>query len=61
LRADQLDELARLRRVLNRKRGGEGERITENTLIRVAVDVLLSRVGELRGATEDELRESVTS
>jgi hypothetical protein len=61
LRADQLDELARLRRVLNRKRGGEGERITENTLIRVAVDVLLSRAGELRGATEDELRESVTS
>jgi hypothetical protein len=61
LRADQLDELARLRRSLNRQRGGEGERITENTLIRVAVDLLLARAGRLRGATEDELRESVTS
>lgn len=60
LRADQLDELARLRRALNRQRGGEGERITENTLIRVAVDMLLGRAGKLRGSTEDELRESVT-
>ena len=61
LRADQLDELAKLRRALNRQRGGEGERITENTLIRVAVDVLLGRAGRLRGTTEDELRKSVTS
>ena len=61
LRADQLDELARIRRTLNRKRGGEGERITENTLIRVAVDMLLGRAGKLRGTTEDELRKSVTS
>jgi len=61
LRADQLDELARIRRTLNRQRGGEGERITENTLIRVAVDMLLGRSGKLRGTTEDELRKSVTS
>ena len=61
LRADQLDELARIRRTLNRERGGEGERITENTLIRVAVDMLLGHAGKLRGTTEDELRKSVTS
>ena len=61
LRADQLDELARIRRTLNRQRGGEGERITENTLIRVAVDMLLGRAGKLRGTTEEELRKSVTS
>ena len=61
LRADQVDELARLRRALNRQRGGEGERITENTLIRVAVDILLGRADRLRGTTEDELRKSVTS
>jgi hypothetical protein len=61
LRADQLDELARLRRALNRRRAGAGERITENTLIRVAVDMLLGRADRLRGATEDELRDSVTS
>ena len=46
---------------LNRQRGGEGERITENTLIRVAVDMLLGQAGRLRGTTEDELRKSVTS
>jgi hypothetical protein len=57
----QLDELARLRRSLNRQRGGAGERITENTLIRVAVDLLLAQSGRLSGTTEDELRESVTS
>jgi hypothetical protein len=61
LRADQMDELARIRRTLNRQRGGEGERITENTLIRVAVDILLAHAGKLRGTTEDELRKSVTS
>ena len=61
LRADQLDELARIRRTLNRQRGGEGERITDNTLIRVAVDMLLGHAGKLRGTTEDELRKSVTS
>ncbi|MGH3181141.1 MAG: hypothetical protein ACRDOE_04430, partial [Streptosporangiaceae bacterium] len=61
LRADQLDELAKLRRGLNRQRGGEGERITENTLIRVAVDLLLTQAAKLHGATEDELRNSVTS
>jgi hypothetical protein len=60
LRADQLDELARLRRTLNRQRAGDGERITENTLIRVAVDMLLGRADRLRGTTEDELRKSVT-
>ena len=61
LRADQLDELERIRRTLNRQREGEGERITENTLIRVAVDMLLGRAGKLRETIEDELRKSVTS
>lgn len=60
LRADQLDELARLRRMLNRQRGGAGERITENTLIRVAVDLLLGQADQLHGTTEAELRNSVS-
>lgn len=38
-----------------------GERITDNTLIRVAVDLLLARAGELNGTTEDSLRQSVAS
>jgi len=53
LRPDQLDALTALARRLNRERRGRGkllpkgnsERITENTLIRLAVDFLL-RLGE---------------
>ena len=56
---DQLGELAVTRRMLNRRRGSAGERITENTLIRVAVALLLSRSGELAGTTEEELRASL--
>ncbi len=60
IRLDQADDLARLTRRLNRARGRTGERITDNTLIRVAVDLLLTRSGRLSGATELELRNSVT-
>lgn len=56
LREDQLEELTKLTRFLNRQRKGTGERITENTLIRVAVDLLLSQSDKLRGDTEQELK-----
>ena len=57
---EQLERLTVLQRALNRKRPrGQGERITENTLIRLAIDLLLSRQAELAGASEDELRRSV--
>jgi hypothetical protein len=55
----QITRLSLLARVLNRNRGGQGERITQNTLIRVAVALLLSRSQELAGATEDELKRSL--
>jgi len=42
LRPDQLDALTALARKLNRERRGRGERITENTLLRLATDLLLS-------------------
>jgi hypothetical protein len=45
LRPDQLDALTALARRLNRERKRKGERITENTLIRWAVDLLLERFG----------------
>jgi hypothetical protein len=61
IRVDQADELARLTRRINRSRRGAGERITDNTLIRVAVDLLLERSAHIAGTTEDELRESLTS
>jgi len=44
LRLDQLDALTTLTRRLNRARKGKGERLTENTLIRVAIDLLLARL-----------------
>ena len=66
LREEQALELSRMARQLNRRKrrvgpgtGGRGERITEHTLIRVAVDVLLSRERELSGSTEEELLDSL--
>lgn len=59
LREDQLDSLTKVARSLNRKRKGSGERITENTLIRVAVDLLLNKAGEIKGTTEQEIKKSV--
>lgn len=56
---DQITNLSILARVLNRNRGGAGERITQNTLIRVAVALLLSRSQDLAGTTEEELRRSL--
>ena len=60
LRADQLEALASLSKRLNRARKGSGERITENTLIRIAVDLLLTQEGQVNGTTEVELRNSVS-
>ena len=56
---DQITSLSVLARVLNRNRGGAGERITTNTLIRVAAALLLSRSQDLAGTTEEELRRSL--
>ena len=59
LRKERLDSLTSLARSLNRKRKGSGERITENTLIRVAVDLLMNQSSELNGTTEQELSTSI--
>ena len=56
---DQITSLSVLSRRLNRNRGGAGERITTNTLIRVAAALLLSRSQDLAGTTEEELRRSL--
>lgn len=60
IRPDQELSLTALADVLMRRRTVRVERITENTLIRVAIDLLLTRADDLRGSTEDELRNSVT-
>jgi hypothetical protein len=59
LRADQIERLNGLTKLLNRRRRGQGERITDNTLIRVAVDLLLHRAEEVRGATEAEIQSNL--
>lgn len=56
---DQLANLAILTRKLNKTRQGTGVRITDNTLIRVAVDLLLQSAGDLAGHDEASLRRSV--
>jgi hypothetical protein len=56
---DQITQLSILARRLNRSRGRAGERITTNTLLRVAAALLLSRSQELAGSTEGELRQSL--
>lgn len=56
---DQADRLSSLVRSLNMARRGEGERITDNTLIRVAIGLLLERVEDLHGTTEAELFQSM--
>ncbi|WP_271986279.1 hypothetical protein [Pseudoclavibacter terrae] len=61
LRADQYAALTENARRLNKAKGVGGERITENTLIRIAVDLLLDRAGDLTGLDEGELFKSVSS
>jgi hypothetical protein len=59
-RAEQLEAVAALRRRITADRGRaeRSERITDNTLIRVAIDLLLAHGDYLAGATEDQIRES---
>lgn len=59
LRDDQVEALATLRRRVLRQRHDRTEPITDNTLLRVAVDLLLARQADLAGDTEDELRASL--
>lgn len=56
---DQVTALADLRRKVSQARNHKPERITDNTLLRIAVDLLLAHAGDLRGDTEDQLRQSV--
>ena len=53
---EQLDVLTRR---LNKRRDGAGERITKNTLLRAAFDLLLERQGDISGATEAEILASL--
>jgi hypothetical protein len=60
LREDQLDRLTREARRLNRAKRNTGVRITDNTLIRIAVDLLLDRIDTALGDDEAALRRSLS-
>jgi hypothetical protein len=59
LRDDQIESLTLRARKLSRNKASTEPRITDNTLIRVAVDLLLAREADLEGTSEAELRRSV--
>lgn len=56
MRDDQYSGLTALARDLMDERTRKTERITENTLIRVGIDLLLAHPELLTGDTEEELR-----
>lgn len=56
---DQAMDLKILTMTINNNKLGMGERITDNTLVRVAIDLLLERKADLSGTTESELRDSL--
>jgi hypothetical protein len=59
LRPEQVTSLNVKARELNKTKDPDADRITDNTLIRVAVDLLLARAGDLAGGDEALLRKSV--
>src|SRR5450830_1080673 len=58
LREDQQNQLTLEARRLNWAKKSQGARITENSLIRVAVDLLLARIECASGDDEDAIRKS---
>ena len=59
LRTDQLTDLTLRARQLNKTKNADADRITDNTLIRIAVDLLLSHSNALAGGDEATLRKSL--
>ena len=60
LREDQQNQATLQARRLNRAKKTVGARITENSLIRVAVDLFLVEVDRAVGDDEDAIRKSIT-
>jgi len=60
LREDQQNRLTQQARRLNRAKTSQGARITENSLIRIAVDLFLAQVDQAAGDDEDTIRASLT-
>jgi hypothetical protein len=61
LREDQQNQLTLQARRLNRAKKNQGARITENSLIRVAVDLMLAKVERASGDDEDAIWTSMST
>ncbi len=61
LREDQQNQLTLQARRLNRAKKNHGSRITENSLIRVAVDLMLAKIDRAAGDDEDAIRASMST
>lgn len=61
VREDQAEALTQLRRRLHGQRNDKTEPLTDNTLIRIAIDLLLANAETLHGDSETQLRDSVTN
>ncbi|PSK48002.1 hypothetical protein B0E38_06479 [Streptomyces sp. 111WW2] len=59
VRDDQAASLVVLRKKVAAQRTAKVEPITDNVLIRLAIDLLLAHSDRLRGDTEEELREAL--
>lgn len=60
MRSDQFATLTDLVRAINRERTMKVERITENTILRIALDAFIRDYGQtVSGNTENELRQSI--
>lgn len=59
LRPDQLTALDALRKRVAANRTDKTERITNNTLLRLAVDLLLQNAPRITGDTEGEMRSAL--
>ena len=59
LRPDQVDALVSLRRQVAANRTDKRERITDNTLLRLAVDLLLKNAAHIQGDTEEQMRRAL--
>lgn len=59
LRPDQVTALGDLRKRVAAARTDKTERITDNTLLRLAVDLLLKNAAHITGNTEDEMRRAL--
>jgi hypothetical protein len=59
LRPEQLGALSALRRTVAASRQNKAERVTDNTLLRLAVDLLLANADRIKGDTEEEMRRAL--